>query len=131
MVACLVMTCTRRCARSRTATGGSIFLGVLDDGSVEGVDERRVAEVQRNLVNRVYNPNQFLLSPAVETEEVQLGGRMVVRVSVPMSASVVRFKGVAYDRMFDADRRVDTDTGCRSCTCASRTTIPSSASTPR
>lgn len=91
--------------------GGSIFLGVLDDGSVEGVDGRRVVEVQRNLVNRVCNPNQFSPSPAVETEEVRLDGRTVVRVWVPMSASVVRFKGVAYDRMFDADRRVDTDYG--------------------
>ena len=89
--------------------GGNIFLGVLNDGTVEGVNPKRVDEIQRNLVNRVCNPNQFDPSPMVETEVLTKDGLVVIRVWVPMSASVIRFKGVAYDRAFDVDRKVTGD----------------------
>lgn len=89
--------------------GGSIFLGVLDDGTVEGVNAGRVAEIQRNLVNRTCNPNQFEPSPTVETETIAWNGKTVIRVWVPMSASVIRFKHVAYDRAFDVDKAVTGD----------------------
>lgn len=91
--------------------GGNIFLGVLDDGTIEGVNPKRVTEIRRNLVNRVCNPNQFEPAPVIETEAIATGNGTVIRVWVPMSSSVVRFKGVAYDRMFDADRRVVGDFG--------------------
>lgn len=89
--------------------GGNIFLGVLDDGSVEGVDPGRVVEIQRNLVNRTCNPNQFDPAPTVESEPVEVDGRTVIRVWVPMSACVVRFKGKAYDRAFDVDKLARSD----------------------
>ena len=31
--------------------GGSILLGVLDDGAVEGIDARAVSAIERNIVN--------------------------------------------------------------------------------
>ena len=39
--------------------GGSILLGVLDDGAVEGIDARAVSAIERNIVNVVNNPDLF------------------------------------------------------------------------
>lgn len=89
--------------------GGSIFLGVLDNGEIEGVSPHRVDEIQRNLINRAHNPNQFVPNPMVETEALRVNDKTVVRVWVPMSASVIKYKGTAYDRLFDADVKIAGD----------------------
>ena len=54
--------------------GGSILLGVLDDGAVEGIDARAVSAIERNIVNVVNNPDLFNVPPAIEFERIPLGG---------------------------------------------------------
>ena len=49
-------------------SGGSIYLGVDDDGQVLGVDSKRVSEIERNVVNVVSNRKMFEPAPMVETE---------------------------------------------------------------
>lgn len=87
--------------------GGSILLGVLDDGTVEGVPESSVVPIERNLVNVTCNPDIFNYAPALECERFSLeNGRTVIRVWVPMGPSLYSFKGVVYDRRADADVRI-------------------------
>ena len=40
-------------------TGGSVYLGVLDDGTVLGVEETNLLPIERNIVNVVHNPKMF------------------------------------------------------------------------
>ena len=54
--------------------GGSILLGVLDDGAVEGIDARAVSAIERNSVNVVNNPDLFNVPPAIEFERITFGG---------------------------------------------------------
>ena len=54
--------------------GGSILLGVLDDGAVEGIDARAVSAIERNIVNVVNNPDLFNVPPAIEFERITFGG---------------------------------------------------------
>ena len=54
--------------------GGSILLGVLDDGAVEGIDARAVSAIERNIVNVVNNPDLFNVPPAIEFERITYGG---------------------------------------------------------
>ena len=54
--------------------GGSILLGVLDDGAVEGIDARAVSAIERNIVNVVNNPDLFNVPPAIEFEGITFGG---------------------------------------------------------
>ena len=89
--------------------GGSVFLGVDDDGNVLGVNPRLVRDIERNIANVTCNPNAFSPSPAVETEHIDVGGRVVVRVWVPAGPSVYRYRNVVYDRRADADVRVRDD----------------------
>lgn len=87
--------------------GGSLLLGVLDDGTVEGIPESGVLPIERDLVNVTCNPKLFNVAPAIELERLVCGdGRVVIRVWVPMGPSVYSFKGVVFDRRGDADVRL-------------------------
>ena len=90
--------------------GGSVLLGVRDDGTVEGVPEASVLSIERSISNVTSNPNLFNVSPLVEFERLHDSeGRLVIRVWVPMGPSLYTFKGAVYDRVADADVRVRSD----------------------
>ncbi len=90
--------------------GGSILLGVLDDGSAPGVSPESVVSLERNIVNVVNNPNLFNVAPAIEFERLGAeSGNVVLRVWVPMGPALYSFKGVVYDRVADVDAKVKTD----------------------
>lgn len=90
--------------------GGSILLGVRDDGAVEGVSEASALNIERNISNVTSNPNLFNVSPLVEFERLHdTEGRLVIRVWVPMGPSLYAFKGAVFDRVADADVRVRND----------------------
>ncbi len=90
--------------------GGNIFLGVLDDGSVEGVSEAAAKSIERNIVNVTNNPELFNSPPMTEIERIPVGDdKVVIRVWVPMGPVLYEFKGTVYDRVADADVRVKTE----------------------
>ena len=74
--------------------GGSIFLGVGDDGSVTGVPTESVLSIQRNITNIVSNPNSFNLAPSLEFETIQYGEKTVLRIWIPMPNASRFFVGV-------------------------------------
>ncbi|MBT1160990.1 MULTISPECIES: RNA-binding domain-containing protein [Bifidobacterium] len=89
--------------------GGDIYLGVNDDGSVVGIDAKRAVEIERNVANVTSNRKLFAPAPTVETERILYGDRVVIRIWVASGSSVVRYKGVVYDRVADTDVRIDGD----------------------
>ena len=71
--------------------GGSLLLGVLDDGAVEGAPEPSALPIERNLVSVTCNPKLFNVAPAMECERLPCGDdRVVIRVWVPMGPSSTR-----------------------------------------
>lgn len=86
--------------------GGNIFLGVLDDGTIEGVNPKTVNDIQLNIVNVANNPNVFEPLPIAETEVIRIDTKQVIRIWVPMNTSVIKYKGKIYDRVFDVDKRI-------------------------
>ena len=89
--------------------GGTILLGVRDDGSVEGIGPQAIVSVERNIVNVTCDPSLFNTAPAIEFERITQDGKLVLRVWVPMGPSVYRFKGVVYDRRADVDVKLKSD----------------------
>lgn len=83
--------------------GGSLFLGVTDDGDVSGIPAQIMLEVERNLINCTCNPDLFNMPPSLEFEPIEYDGRWVLRVWVPPTQGVFRFKGQVYDRLADTD----------------------------
>lgn len=97
--------------------GGNVFLGIVDAEESEtgkpevvGIDPARVVEIERNIANRLNDPNFFNAPPSVEFERVRCGEKLVLRVWVVVGAIVHKLKGVVFDRIADTDRRVATDT---------------------
>lgn len=83
--------------------GGNLFLGVSDDGQVLGLPQASLLEIERNLINRTYDPGLFNMPPSLEFEQIEYDGQWVLRVWVAPTQGVFRFKGRVYDRMADAD----------------------------
>lgn len=91
--------------------GGSIYLGVTDSGDIVGVPQASLLSIKRNIVNVTNNENVFSPAVVTEFEEIQVGDKTVLRVWVPMSSSIHRYKKMVYDRVEDADIRVETTDG--------------------
>ena len=89
--------------------GGTIYLGILDDGTIEGVAKSNSLAIRRNIVNVTNNQKLFSSVPALQFETIDCGERDVIRVWVPFGPEVYRFKGVTYDRVDDADVRLRSD----------------------
>lgn len=89
--------------------GGNILLGVENDGTVVGVNEKSSLDIQRNIVNRVNDPQAFNAPPSLDIEPIHYKGKSIIRVWVPLDAIVHRYKGVVYDRVVDSDVKVETD----------------------
>lgn len=86
--------------------GGSILLGVRDDGTVLGVDPAAVTKLTRNLVTSANDPNQLSPICRLFPETVEIDGKTVICVTVPQSSQVHRTNRVIYDRSADGDFRV-------------------------
>ena len=86
--------------------GGTILLGVDDDGTIRGVSSRGAASIRNNIVNAANNPALFDPVVYLDPEIIECDGASVIRIRVPASADVHKFKGVVYDRDGDADIRV-------------------------
>ena len=70
--------------------GGNVFLGVSDGGDIVGIPQGAIRNVQRAIVNAVSNHELFNVPPVIETEDIEVEGRFVVRVWVPMGPAVRR-----------------------------------------
>lgn len=90
--------------------GGDIYLGVTDDGEAVGVPENSVADIIKNFIKMTNNPD--ILSPTVYLvpETIRYAGKYIVKIHIPASSEVHRYKRVIFDRVDDADVKV-TSTG--------------------
>ena len=83
--------------------GGHLILGVNDNGTVQGVDERRVQDITNNIVTNANNPQKlhppFYLSPEV----VDYDGKKIIYFYVPESSQVHNTAGKIFDRNEDGD----------------------------
>ena len=86
--------------------GGTILLGVNDDGEVTGVDPDAVERLTRDIVNLSNNPQKLDPPAILAPEMVECDGNMVLAIEVPSSLHVHRCAGVVYDRGHDGDFRV-------------------------
>jgi len=86
--------------------GGDIFLGVDDEGIVHGVAEKTAPELIRNFISMISNPD--VISPTVylSPEIIRYDSYTIIRIRVPPSSEVHRYKKTIYDRVNDSDVKV-------------------------
>ena len=89
--------------------GGDIFLGVNDDGSIEGVSEKAARELIRNLNNLLSDEKLFSPACVVSSEIVKVKNKTIICVHVAPSSTLHTFKGKFYDRTGDVDIVIKND----------------------
>ena len=89
--------------------GGDIFLGVLDDGTIEGVSEQAAPELIRNLNNLLNNENLFSPTCVVASDIIKINDKTIICVHVASSSTLHTFKGKFYDRTGDIDIIIKND----------------------
>lgn len=90
--------------------GGDIFMGVLDDGTVNGVPPKAAPDMVRNFITVISNPALFTPTIYLSPEILEYEGHTIIHVHVPPSAEVHSYKKVIYDRVNDADVKVTATT---------------------
>jgi ATP-dependent DNA helicase RecG len=83
--------------------GGTILLGVEDDGTVCGVQPAAVQTLKTNIVNLSNNPEKLDPPCVLFPSQVQLEGKEVLCVQVLADSQLHRTRGVVYDRSEDGD----------------------------
>lgn len=90
--------------------GGDIFMGILDDGTVNGVPPKAAPDMVKNFITVISNPALFTPTIYLSPEMLEYEGRTIIHVHVPPSAEVHSYKKVIYDRVNDADVKVTATT---------------------
>jgi ATP-dependent DNA helicase RecG len=86
--------------------GGDIFLGVDDYGFVHGLSAKATPGLISNFISMISNPD--VISPTVylSPEILENEDQTIIRIHVPQSSEVHRYKKVIYDRVNDSDVKV-------------------------
>ena len=91
--------------------GGSILLGVDNEGNVTGVDPEVVDQMCSDISSSSNNQTKlsppFLLFPS----EVEIKGNKIIHLQVPASSQVHKSNGIIFDRSSDGDFRVISPAG--------------------
>ena len=86
--------------------GGSIFLGVADNGDITGVDPSAAEQLKTDLANLSNNPQKidppWLLFP----QTFEIDGKIIIAVQVPLSSQLHKTGGNIILRSEDGDYRV-------------------------
>jgi len=83
--------------------GGHIILGVDDKGRILGVDPLSVADMQKDFVNTLNNPQKISPPMYLTLDEYELNGKKLLYVYVPVSSQVEWCANRIFDRNEDAD----------------------------
>jgi ATP-dependent DNA helicase RecG len=91
--------------------GGSILLGLDNEGNVTGVDPSVSDQMCSDISSLSNNQNKlsppFLLFPS----EVEIKGNKIIHLQVPASSQVHKSNGIIFDRSSDGDFRVTSPEG--------------------
>lgn len=83
--------------------GGTLLLGVGDDGQIIGIEPSRVLSVNRNIINVVNNPNAFDIPVPLDFEQITIDGKIILKINVINSPQIHSYKGKVYARRGDCD----------------------------
>ncbi len=83
--------------------GGTLLLGVNDSGKITGIDPETVAQIKKDFVTAINNPQKLTPAAYLSVEEIEAGPKKILKIYVPESSQVHRCNGRIYDRNEDGD----------------------------
>jgi ATP-dependent DNA helicase RecG len=73
--------------------GGTLLLGVQDDGNIQGVEPDAVAQIRKDFVTAINNPQKITPPTWLAVDTIAVDGKPVIRIYVPESSQVHRCNG--------------------------------------
>jgi ATP-dependent DNA helicase RecG len=83
--------------------GGHIILGVDDEGKIFGINRNSVVTIKNNFINTLNNTQRFNPTQFFSLEEIEINGKLLLWVYIPVNSQVVMFAGKIYDRAEGGD----------------------------
>jgi len=95
--------------------GGTVLLGVLDNGTVEGIEKDAVQQMKKDIANLSNNPQKLFPTFLLDVEVVEYEQKSLIKIFIPVSSQVHRCNGLVYDRNADGDFILRTDEQIKQC----------------
>ncbi|RCR67024.1 RNA-binding domain-containing protein [Larkinella punicea] len=86
--------------------GGTILLGVSDDGTLVGVDPGKVNKLTKEIVTQANSTEKLSPICMLFPETIEIEGKLIVYIPIPPGSQIHRTKNYPYDRSADGDFRV-------------------------
>ncbi len=83
--------------------GGTLLLGVDDDGNVIGIDPAQKNKLLKNLVSSINSPDCIHPPLYLQPTILQLEDKIIIALQIPVSSQVHNHKGNIYIREFESD----------------------------
>lgn len=83
--------------------GGKIFLGVANNGKIEGVFEDSIKQLQIDFANGCNDSNQLSPTYYLTSEVIELDKKKIIYINIPESSQVHKTKNKIFDRNEDGD----------------------------
>ncbi len=83
--------------------GGHIVLGIDDNRKIIGVNKNSVTDIKNNFIHTLNNPQRFSPTQFSSLEEIEINGKLLLWVYIPVNSQVVMFAGKIYDRAEGGD----------------------------
>ena len=83
--------------------GGTLLLGVKDDGTIQGIDNDTIEQIRKDFITGINNPQKLTPPTYLSINEEEYRGRKLLHIYVPESSQVHRCNGRIYDRNEDGD----------------------------
>ena len=95
--------------------GGTVLLGVLDNGIINGVDPANAERMLKEIITTSNDPHKLFPSFLLDAKIVEYEHKTLIHIFVPMSSQVHRCKSKVFDRGADGDFELKTDAQIRAC----------------
>jgi len=86
--------------------GGTLLLGVDDDGTVLGVNPQAADGMIKNIINTLGNKEIFQPTLRIEPKLIPIDGCVIVAIDVLTGPIPLRYKNKYFDRNGDADQNI-------------------------
>lgn len=83
--------------------GGHIFLGVMDDGTILGINPDSIAKIKKNFVTAINNKDVIFPPMYLTPEEYNFDGKIIIHIYVPIGNQVCRHGSRIFDRINESD----------------------------
>ena len=83
--------------------GGTLFLGVKDDGTISGINDNAIQSMSDAIVASLNNPQKLQPTYYLLPHKIEIDGKKIIYLKIPESSQVHNTAGKIFDRNEDGD----------------------------